>query len=135
VIGDAVCVCYRTGFRSAKGQLIVSLLTPKYDFLNFFEDLLAVVAFMFVMASLIFIYQGIYLRREGESWSEVFLLYLDTLTDAIPVGLAICLLVSTSVAFYRLRKRHLFVSESAKINMAGITTTVCFDKTGTFGLV
>jgi magnesium-transporting ATPase (P-type) len=131
VIGDAVCVTYRTGFRSAKGQLICSLLHPNQNFLNFFEDVIWVVIFMFLLASVLFGYQAYYLYVNGYTNTYIVVLYFDALTDAIPIGLIICLVVSTAIALARLRNKGMFVSESARVNMAGITSVVCFDKTGT----
>lgn len=57
-VGECVSVCYRTGFRSAKGQLIVSLLKPRESSLNFFEDINWVFVVMFGLATLLFIYEG-----------------------------------------------------------------------------
>jgi magnesium-transporting ATPase (P-type) len=131
VIGDCVCVTYRTGFRSAKGQLICSLLHPHQNFLNFFEDIIYVILFMFVLATVLFAYQAYYLYVNGYSNTYIVVLYFDALTDAIPIGLIICLIISTTIALARLRSKNMFVSESARVNMAGITSVACFDKTGT----
>ncbi len=132
VIGSARCVVYRTGCRSAKGQLISSLLHPREDFLNFFEDMIYVVLLMFVIASVLYIYEAYYLATIDYSSIEIFLYYFDALTDAIPIALIICLIFSTAMAIIWLKREQMFVSESARVNMAGIVSVVCFDKTGTF---
>jgi len=58
-VGECVCVCYRTGFRSAKGQLIVSLLKPRQSSLDFFEDIIYVILFALLLSSVLFIPEGI----------------------------------------------------------------------------
>ena len=55
--GDSVGAVYRTGYRSAKGQLVSSLLEPREGFLDFFNDMLWVIFAMFFIASVLFIYQ------------------------------------------------------------------------------
>jgi len=129
--GECVAVVYRTGFRSSKGILIASLLTPKDRFLRIFEDLIWVIFFLFLIASLLFIYEAVYLRSIGETWGEVVLLYFDALTVAIPVALVVCIIAATAISVYRLRWKEIHVSESSAVNMAGIVSVVCFDKTGT----
>ena len=54
---DSVGTVYRTGYRSAKGQLVSSLLEPREGFLDFFNDMLWVIFAMFFLASVLFIYQ------------------------------------------------------------------------------
>lgn len=58
------------------------------------------------------------------------LAYLDQLTNAIPVALVICLILSTYLSVMRLRDKNIFVSEYPRLNMAGLVTVACFDKTG-----
>ena len=129
--GDCVAVVYRTGFRSSKGLLIATLLTPKDRFLRIFEDLLWVIFFLFVVASLLYIYEAVYLRSIGTSWGEVVLLYFNALTVAIPVALIVCIIAATSISIWRLKYRDINVSESSAVNMAGVVSVACFDKTGT----
>jgi magnesium-transporting ATPase (P-type) len=85
----SVGVCYRTGFRSARGRLISSLLNPKEGFLQFFSDLYLVIFLVFLIATVLYIYEAKYLFSIGEDWSEVIILYFNALTVAMPVGLAV----------------------------------------------
>lgn len=48
------------------------------------------------------------------------------------MGLAVCLVVATFVSVYRLKEQQIFVSDSSRVNMAGLVTVACFDKTGTY---
>lgn len=128
---ECIGVVYRTGFRSSKGVLITTLLTPKDRFLRIFEDLILVIFFLFLIATLLYIYEAVYLRSIGTEWGEVVLKYFDALTVAIPVALVICIIAATSIAIWRLRFKGIYVSESSAVNMAGIVSVVGFDKTGT----
>ena len=74
--------------------------------------------------------KGYYLWTIGTSSGEIVLAYFDQLTNAIPVTLVICLIISTWLASWRLKEIGIFVSDSSRLNMAGLTTVTCFDKTG-----
>lgn len=129
--GFAVGIVYKTGFRSAKGQLVATLLNPKEEFMGFFSDAITVVIFMFLLATCLFIWTGSNLRANDATWNDVFLKYLDAITIAVPPALTASLSVATSVSISRLRKKDIFVSDTARVNWAGICSAACFDKTGT----
>jgi len=130
-LGECIAVCYRTGFRSTKGKLIASLLAPKEGFLLFFRDILWVALFMFLLASILFIYEGIVLYNMGVRGGELALKYFDALTVAIPIGLIACLAIGTSLSIRRLKFKDIYVSDTSRVNWAGMCSFVCFDKTGT----
>ena len=58
---------------------------------------------MFALASVLFIYEAFYLVSLGASLGVIVLAYCDVLTKAMPIGLVVCLVVSTFVSSYRLR--------------------------------
>ena len=127
-----VAVVFRTGFRSAKGLLISSLIAPNQRWLRIFDDIVLVICLMFFLATVLFVYQAFYLRSIGVTWLEVTLLYFDALTIAIPVVLLVVVIASTLISLYRLKEdKQIFVSDSSAINLAGVVEAVCFDKTGT----
>lgn len=126
-----VGVVYRTSFRSAKGQLISTLLNPDENFMSFFSDALYVILFMAIMCTILYLWSAFYLLGHGASSSLVALKYLDALTIAVPPGLTASLTVATGIAINRLKEKGIFVSESTRVNWAGIITAACFDKTGT----
>jgi magnesium-transporting ATPase (P-type) len=130
--GDhCIAVAYRTGFRSAKGQLVSSLLLPKDGFNNFVSDALRIILVTTITISLLYI--GIALRLEylGASSTEAFFYYLDAITIAVPPGLTACLTIATSIAINRMKAKDIFVSDTTRVNFGGIITAACFDKTGT----
>jgi predicted P-type ATPase len=129
--GNPLGVVYKTGFRSAKGQLVATLLNPKEEFMGFFSDAISVVIFMFFLATVLFCWTGTNLRQQSAGWGLVFLKYLDAVTIAVPPALTASLTVATSIAVSRLKNKDIYVSETSRVNWAGICSAVCFDKTGT----
>ncbi len=49
----------------------------------------------------------------------------------MPPALAAALTIATGVAVSRLNKQQVYVTDSERINWAGLINAVCFDKTGT----
>lgn len=94
-------VCYRTGFRSAKGQLVSLLLAPKDKFMSFVYDAIVVLLIMILFMHLIFIGIAVELARVGYAYNLIFLTYLDALTIAVPPALTACLTVSTAISIDR----------------------------------
>jgi P-type E1-E2 ATPase len=131
VTPGAIAVVYRTGFRSAKGQLVASLLVTKEDSLGFFSDAMYVIVFMFFLASLLYLWASSFLKDLGASDSLLVIKWLDSITIAVPPGLTTCLIVATSIAVKRLASKSVFVSETSRVNWAGTIQVACFDKTGT----
>ncbi len=128
---EVVAVAYRTSFRSSKGQLVGTLLDDKNEFLSFFADALVVILCMLLLVSIIYIYFGIRLRYLGASTSEVFIYYLDVITNAIPPALTACLSIATAVCVVALKDDEIYVTDTTRLNWAGMVSAVSFDKTGT----
>jgi cation-transporting P-type ATPase 13A2 len=114
--GDCIAVVYRTGFRSAKGQLISTLLNPKENFMSFFSDALWVILFMAVLCTSLYIWSAVYLRDHDASWGDICIKYLDAITIAVPPALTASLTVATGISINRLRNKDIFVSESTRVN-------------------
>lgn len=126
-----IAVTYRTGFRSAKGQLVGALLSAKDSFLGFFSDALWVILMMFIICTLLFVWSGVSLTDLGVDVGTCVFYYFTNITVAVPPTLTASLTVATSISIERLRKLGIFVSESTRVNWAGLVSMVCFDKTGT----
>lgn len=114
--GDCIAVAYKTGFRSAKGQLISTLLNPKENFMSFFSDALWVILFMAVLCTSLYIWSAVYLRENQASWGDICIKYLDAITIAVPPALTASLSVATGISINRLRNRDIYVSESTRVN-------------------
>lgn len=98
---ESIGVCYRTGFRSAKGKLIASLLNPIQGFLGFFYDMLLIILAIFIIATIAFIFQAIDIRAAGGSYGSIAIVYGNDLTVAIPVTLVVTLIAATYISIYR----------------------------------
>jgi magnesium-transporting ATPase (P-type) len=128
---ECIAVVYRTGFRSAKGMLVASLLKPKEGFINFVSDALWVLLFMVILSTVMYFAVTVRIVELGANAVAVFYHYLDTITIAVPPALTACLTVATAISIGRLKKLSIFVSDTSRVNFAGVVNAVCFDKTGT----
>eukprot|EP01033_Poteriospumella_lacustris_P003949 gene3949-2808_t len=129
---ECIAVVYRTGYRSAKGSLISSLLKPKNDFITFVSDAMWVLLAMVIFCTLLYVLSGYILYvKDGASITEVVFWYFDALTCAVPSALIASLSIATTVSIARLKSTNIFVSDTSRVNYAGVINAVCFDKTGT----
>ena len=126
-----LAVAYKTGFRSAKGQLVASLLNPKEGLMTFFSDALLVILFMLVLTVALYIWTATFLIRLHLSWDILLLKFLDAITIAVPPALTASLTVATAISIDRLHVKQIYVSDTARLNWAGAINAVSFDKTGT----
>eukprot|EP00798_Chlamydomonas_sp_ICE-L_P017929 gene17929-24323_t len=127
----AVGMVCRSGFYSAKGQLLRSILYPKEMEATFIKDSLIFIAFMLVLCIGLFIWAAIALAAVGADPWRIGLRFLDMITIAVPPALPACLTIATVFSIGRLRKKGVFVTGPDRITMAGQLDVVCFDKTGT----
>ena len=128
---DAIAVVYRTGFRSAKGQLVASLLTPRDGFLVFFRDAFYIILFMIALTVTMYLYVAFILKSIGATDAVIAIKFFDAITIAVPPGLSACLTVATAVCIARLKALDIYVSDTSRVNWAGTVTATSFDKTGT----
>ncbi len=124
-------MCCRTGFRSAKGQLVASLLKGKEGLITFVADALWIILFMLVLTTLIYCFIAYQLAVKGATASQLVMRYLDAVTTAVPPLLTASLTVATAVSIDRLKLLDVFVTDTTRVNYAGMVNAVCFDKTGT----
>lgn len=101
-----IAVVYRTAFRSAKGQLIASLLKPKERFMSFVSDAVHVIFAIFCFATLLYFIIVFNLIRLGATSYDIFYHYLEAITIAVPPALTACLTVATSISVNLLKSRR-----------------------------
>lgn len=121
----------RTGFSTAKGQLLRSILFPREHKMHFVSDAMRFIAAMLCLGLLFYIWDVIALAAYGASAGFIIVKYLDLITIAVPPALPACLTVATAIAVSRLQGHGIFVSSPAAVTMAGHLDIICFDKTGT----
>lgn len=126
-----LAVVVRTGFATAKGGLIRSILYPKPIGFKFYRDSIRFVSVLFCVAAVGMVYCiYVYIVR-GSDPVMVLLRCLDIITIVVPPALPAAMTVGTYYAQSRLKKASIFCISPQRINVCGKLKLVCFDKTGT----
>ncbi|XP_058017400.1 polyamine-transporting ATPase 13A2 isoform X5 [Ahaetulla prasina] len=128
---DILAVVTRTGFYTAKGDLISSILHPKPLRLRFHNDAWKFITFLAVLAVIGTIYSIIILKRNKVSRWLIALRALDIVTVVVPPALPAAMTMGTMYAQSRLKRRGIFCISPQRIDLCGKVRLVCFDKTGT----
>uniref|UniRef100_A0A8C6XP75 ATPase cation transporting 13A2 n=1 Tax=Naja naja TaxID=35670 RepID=A0A8C6XP75_NAJNA len=128
---DILAVVTRTGFYTAKGDLISSILQPKPVKLRFHNDAWKFVTFLAILAVIGTIYSIIILRRNKVSRWLIALRALDIVTVVVPPALPAAMTMGTMYAQSRLKRQGIFCVSPQRIDLCGKVRLVCFDKTGT----
>nr|AAH48410.1 ATPase type 13A4 [Mus musculus] len=110
--GAVRAVVLQTGFNTAKGDLVRSILYPKPMNFKLYRD-----AIRFLLCL--------------EPPEEVVRKALDVITIAVPPALPAALTTGIIYAQRRLKKKGIFCISPQRINVCGQLNLVCFDKTGT----
>lgn len=126
-----VGVVVATGFSTAKGRLIKSILFPKPGGFKFQQDSLKFVVALGVVA-LIGAALSLKTFIDDEVATETMVVNsLDLITIAVPPALPLAMTVGISLAINRLMRKGVTCISPHSINAAGRISLVCFDKTGT----
>ncbi|XP_075747083.1 polyamine-transporting ATPase 13A3 isoform X2 [Rhipicephalus microplus] len=121
----------RTGFSTAKGALVRSILFAQPAPFRFYRDAILFVLLLFAVASVGMVYTlYLYIIRQV-SLRETVLRALDIVTIAVPPALPAAMTVASVYALKRLRRASIYCVSPHRINTAGNIDVVCFDKTGT----
>ncbi|TRZ02445.1 hypothetical protein DNTS_030275 [Danionella cerebrum] len=127
----AVAVVTRTGFFTAKGDLVSSILYPQPLDFRFYKDAMKFLLFLGVLALIGTIYSLVILARRNTPWKELLIRSLDVVTIVVPPALPAALTTATIYAQNRLKRQGVFCISPPRINMCGKISLFCFDKTGT----
>ncbi|XP_004425686.1 PREDICTED: probable cation-transporting ATPase 13A2 [Ceratotherium simum simum] len=128
---QVLAVVTRTGFCTAKGGLVSSILHPRPINFKFYKHSLKFVAALSVLALLGTIYSIFVLHRNQVPLHEIVIRALDLVTVVVPPALPAAMTVCTLYAQSRLRSQGIFCIHPLRINLGGKLRLVCFDKTGT----
>ncbi|XP_072175321.1 polyamine-transporting ATPase 13A3-like [Diadema setosum] len=131
--GDEVvtAVVLQTGFSTAKGRLVKSILYPKPTEIKLYRDALLFVGILFIIAILGVIYTSTMMALAGSSASKTATHAIDIITIAVPPALPAALTIGMVYAQFRLKRQGIFCISPQRINLCGTIDVVCFDKTGT----
>jgi cation-transporting ATPase 13A2 len=128
----AVALVVRTGFNSAKGKLISSILYPKPSSFHFNRDSYQFMGAMFLFALAGMAVSLYFLIIREASTKDIVLGALVVIVTAVPPALPLAMTVGQSFAIYRLKSLYkIFCINPPRINVAGMLKLMCFDKTGT----
>ncbi|XP_068880040.1 probable cation-transporting ATPase 13A4 isoform X2 [Aphelocoma coerulescens] len=129
--GVVKAVVLRTGFNTAKGDLVRSILYPKPMNFKLYRDALRFLMCLVAFAAIGMIYAVCVFALNGEETGEVVKKALDVITIAVPPALPAALTTGIIYTQQRLKKKGIFCISPQRINMCGQLNLVCFDKTGT----
>ncbi|XP_038015876.1 polyamine-transporting ATPase 13A2 isoform X2 [Motacilla alba alba] len=129
--GEVLAVVTRTGFCTAKGDLISSILYPKPVSFKFYKDAVKFVLFLAILALVGTLYSILILVRNQVPVGQIIIRALDLVTVIVPPALPAAMTVGTIYAQNRLKKQGIFCISPPRINLCGKLRLVCFDKTGT----
>ncbi|KAF0295786.1 putative cation-transporting ATPase 13A3 [Amphibalanus amphitrite] len=126
-----LAVVIRTGFSTAKGELIRSILFPKPMGFKFYKDSMKFMGFMFMLSLIGMVYTVYMYISRGNSPQVTVLRALDIITIVVPPALPAAMTVGTVYAQNRLKVASIFCISPPRINVCGKLKLFCFDKTGT----
>ncbi|XP_054983681.1 probable cation-transporting ATPase 13A4 isoform X2 [Sorex araneus] len=129
--GTVSAVVLQTGFNTAKGDLVRSILYPKPVNFKLYRDAIRFLLCLVGTATIGMIYTLCVYVLSGEPPEEVVKKALDVITIAVPPALPAALTTGIIYAQRRLRKKGIFCISPQRINVCGQLNLVCFDKTGT----
>ncbi|XP_029012526.1 cation-transporting ATPase 13A2 isoform X2 [Betta splendens] len=127
----AVAVVTSTGFFTAKGSLVSSILYPQPINFRFYQDAVKFLLILGCVALIGTIYSFVVLYRSSLSWWELVIRTLDIVTIAVPPALPAAITTGTIYAQHRLKKKGVFCISPPRINVCSKVSVFCFDKTGT----
>ncbi|XP_064241762.1 probable cation-transporting ATPase 13A4 [Passer domesticus] len=129
--GVVKAVVLQTGFNTAKGDLVRSILYPKPMNFKLYRDALRFLMCLIAFAAIGMIYTVCVFALNGEETGEVVKKALDVITIAVPPALPAALTTGIIYTQQRLKKKGIFCISPQRINMCGQLNLFCFDKTGT----
>uniref|UniRef100_A0A7N6FJU2 P-type ATPase A domain-containing protein n=1 Tax=Anabas testudineus TaxID=64144 RepID=A0A7N6FJU2_ANATE len=126
----ALAVVTSTGFFTAKGSLISSILFPPPINFRFYQDSVKFLLILGCAALIGTIYSFVILLRANVTWVELVIRSLDIVTIAVPPALPAAITTGTIYAQRRLKKQGVFCISPPRINVCGKVSVFCFDKFG-----
>ncbi|KAL3862275.1 hypothetical protein ACJMK2_008256, partial [Sinanodonta woodiana] len=124
-------VVFRTGFTTAKGELVRSILYPKPVDFKFNRDTYKFVGVLASIALSGLVFTIILMTVAEETVPDIIIRSLELVTIAVPPALPAALTVGIVFAQRRLKRQLIYCISPRSINVCGTINTVCFDKTGT----
>ncbi|UYV64215.1 ATP13A3 [Cordylochernes scorpioides] len=125
-------VVIRTGFETAKGELVRSIMFPKPVDFQFNRHIHKFILCLASLASIGFLYTVVLKAMRRVSAGSIALRAFDLITIVIPPALPAAMTIGIVFAQRRLKLHHnIYCISPRSINISGCLSCVCFDKTGT----
>ncbi|XP_042308592.1 probable cation-transporting ATPase 13A5 [Sceloporus undulatus] len=129
--GPARAVVLQTGFNTAKGDLMRSILYPKPLNFRLYKEAFKFIVCLALVGILGLIYAACVYVSHKEPVGDTVAMALLLMTIAIPPAIPAALTTGVVYAQRRLKKKKVFCISPQRINICGQINLVCFDKTGT----
>ncbi|XP_054458122.1 polyamine-transporting ATPase 13A3 isoform X1 [Anoplopoma fimbria] len=130
--GDLVkAVVVSTGFSTAKGQLVRSILYPKPTDFKLYRDAYLFLLCLVAVAGIGFVYSIVLSIMNKVPAKTIIIESLDIITITVPPALPAAMTAGIVYAQRRLKRLGIFCISPQRINICGQINLVCFDKTGT----
>nr|CAI5860822.1 unnamed protein product [Callosobruchus analis] len=126
-----LAVVIRTGYLTAKGELVRSILYPPPADFKFERDSYKFIGILSAIGIMGVIYTIVSKSFRNINALDIIMKSLDVVTIAVPPALPAAMTVGKLYALNRLKKSKIFCINSRVINVTGSVDCVCFDKTGT----
>uniref|UniRef100_A0A8D0B4R9 Polyamine-transporting ATPase 13A3 n=1 Tax=Sander lucioperca TaxID=283035 RepID=A0A8D0B4R9_SANLU len=124
-------VVVRTGFSTAKGQLVRSILYPKPTDFKLYRDAYLFLLCLVAVAGIGFVYSIVLSILNKVPAKTIIIESLDIITITVPPALPAAMTAGIVYAQRRLKHLGIFCISPQRINICGQINLVCFDKTGT----
>ncbi|XP_042868146.1 polyamine-transporting ATPase 13A3-like isoform X2 [Penaeus japonicus] len=119
-----------TGFYTARGELVRSILFPKPIEHHFYGDFLKLLGVFLLIGLGAMVWSLFQWAKIRAAWDVVFL-SLDLVTFVVPSVLPATITAINACTQQRLKRKDVYCLSSNYISLSGSVDTVCFDKTGT----
>ncbi|MEE6501522.1 hypothetical protein FKM82_004224 [Ascaphus truei] len=124
-------VVLQTGFNTAKGDLVRSILYNKPVSVKLHREAIRFLLGLVAIALFGVIYTAVVYSKNGASVHDIVLMSFLMLTIAVNAALPAALTLAILYAQTRLKKQGIFCISPQRINVSGQLNLICFDKTGT----
>uniref|UniRef100_A0A674P855 ATPase cation transporting 13A2 n=1 Tax=Takifugu rubripes TaxID=31033 RepID=A0A674P855_TAKRU len=124
----AIAVVTNTGFFTAKGSLVSSIMYPQPINFRFYQDAAKFLLILGCLAFLGTIYSFVALYRSRATLKELIIRSLDVVTIVVPPALPAAITTGTIYAQNRLKNKGIFCISPPRINVSGKLSIFCFDK-------
>ncbi|XP_074860637.1 putative cation-transporting ATPase 13A5 [Carettochelys insculpta] len=129
--GPVRAVVLQTGFSTAKGDLVRSILYPKPVNFRLYRDAFRFIIALTLIGMLGLIYAVCVYVQHKKSVTETVVMALLLFSGSVPPAIPAALTTGIVYAQKRLKNKRIFCISPQRINICGQINLVCFDKTGT----